>query len=45
MREYGVANKNNEEKTILFGYNFADACRRANTNPDEWEVEYEDYVD
>ena len=45
MCEYGVINKTNEEKTIFFGYDFADACRRAGADPTVWKVEYEDYVD
>lgn len=45
MTEYGIYNNNTNEETIIYGYNFEDACRRANLNPQEWEVIYRVYVD
>ena len=43
MYEYGIYNGANT--TIIFGYNYQDACRRAGLNPLEWAIEYQEYVD
>lgn len=45
MYEYGIYNIHTDEEEIIFGYNFADACRRAKLNTDEWEILYREYVD
>jgi hypothetical protein len=47
MTEYGLIKKNAEEmRTIIFGRNLADAFRRhPNLNPEEWYVDYYEYID
>lgn len=45
MYEYGIYNVTTNEENIIFGYSFENACRRANLNPQKWEVTYQEYVD
>ena len=48
MNEYCLFKSVTGERKIIFGYNYEDACRRAQINPPlgpEWEVEYTEYVD
>ena len=45
MYEFGIHHKHCGMTTIIFGYNYADACRRAKKDPTMWEVEYQEYVD
>ena len=45
MYEFGIAHKHCGMTTIIFGYNFKDACRRANLKEDLWVVEYTEYID
>jgi hypothetical protein len=45
MYEFGIVNNKTKERAIMWGLNWKDAFRRTNKNPDEWEIEYEEYVD
>jgi hypothetical protein len=45
MWEFGICNIVTGEQSIIWGYDLTDAFRRSKTNPDEWEVTYQDYVD
>lgn len=45
MTEYGISNIHTNEENIIFGYSFADACRRAKLNVDNWEIIYSEYID
>lgn len=45
MYEFGIRHKHCGMTTIIFGYNYADACRRAKKDPTLWEVDYQEYVD
>ena len=45
MYEFGVHHENNGMVLIIFGYNYADACRRAKIAPACWVVDYQEYVD
>lgn len=45
MYEYEAYNLNTKEETILYGYSFKDACRRANLNPEEWDYWMRTYID
>ena len=45
MREYGIRHIHCGEFTIIFGYDYYDACRRSKKDPSLWEVEYSEYVD
>ena len=45
MMTYEVRNLHTDEEKNLFGYNYADACRRAGIEADEWKVVYYEYVD
>lgn len=45
MYEFYVIHKHCGMTTILYGYDFYDACRRANKDPKVWEVEFVEYVD
>jgi hypothetical protein len=45
MYEFEVCNKETNERTLFFGYNFKDACRRSNTDPDLWDVLTYEYID
>ena len=44
MYEIDIRNKNTNETRIIAGYNFEDAFRRAKLIPEEWEVEFYEYV-
>lgn len=45
MYEFGIRHKHCGLTTVIFGYNYADACRRAKTDPALWEINYQEYVD
>ncbi len=45
MYEYRIINKITEEETVIFGYTYADACRRWNVKPAEVLVIDCEYVD
>ena len=47
MTEYGLVKKNTEEmeRNTIFGRNLADAFRRSGLNPEEWVVDYSEYID
>ena len=48
MTEYGLIKKNTAEmeRTVIFGRNLADAFRRhPSMNPEEWYVDYCEYID
>jgi hypothetical protein len=44
MYEIDIKNKNTNETTIIAGYSFEDAFRRAKLIPEEWEVVFYEYV-
>jgi hypothetical protein len=45
MYEYRIVNRITEEETVIFGYTYADACKRAKLNPEDCELECVEYVD
>lgn len=45
MYEYEIRNIHTNEETIIFGYSFADACRRSKLNPSDWECWMQTYID
>lgn len=46
MYEFEIFHPEIKKSRIIFGYTYADACRRANvSNPEEWSIEYAIYVD
>ena len=45
MYEFGIRHKHCDLTTVIFGYNYTDACRRAKTDPTLWEIDYQEYVD
>lgn len=45
MYAYGIRNYKTNERTILFGRNINSALVKAKLNPEEWELEYADYID
>lgn len=45
MYEFCVIHKHFGTTTIIYGYNFYNACKRTNKNPEDWKVEYVEYVD
>lgn len=45
MYEFGIHHKHCGMTTIIFGYNYTDACRRAKKDPTLWVVDYQEYVD
>ena len=45
MREYGLIHIHCGMRKIIFGYDYYDACRRSNTDPKLWEVDYSEYAD
>jgi hypothetical protein len=45
MYEFGIRYKHCGMTTVIFGYNYNDACRRAKKDPELWEVDYQEYVD
>ena len=45
MREIGIININSNERNIIFGRNAADAFQRAKLNPNEWTIDWIEYID
>lgn len=45
MWEFEIINKTTNERDIIFGYTFSDACRRAKISEKEWDCILETYVD
>ena len=45
MYEYSINNVTTNEERHVYGYTFADACRRSKLNMNEWNVAYYEYVD
>lgn len=45
MYAYGIRNHKTNERSTLFGRNINAAFAKAKLNPEEWEVEYADYID
>jgi len=45
MWEFEVRNYETGEITLIFGYNYSDACRRWKLVPNEWEILLQTYVD
>jgi hypothetical protein len=45
MYEFGIVNNKTQQRAIMWGYNWKDAFRRSNKNPEDWEIEYTEYVD
>ena len=45
MYEFRIIHLTNKNERIIFGYNKADACRRAKLDPAEWDVTDVEYVD
>lgn len=45
MMEYGICNINTQKETIIYGYSFSDACKKAGLNPKEWEIFYQEFID
>lgn len=45
MYEYLIENRFTEHQDVIYGYNEADAFRRANLNRAEWWIWHSEYVD
>jgi hypothetical protein len=45
MYEYRIVNKTTEEEIVIFGYTYADACKRKKIDPNENLVINCEYVD
>ena len=47
MYEYGLIHHTTGEHKVIFGYDYANACKRANINPADpsWELDYSEYID
>ena len=45
MYEYGICNNVTNERNIIFGITCAKAFEKANLDPNEWFVEYAEYID
>lgn len=45
MYEYRIVNRITEEETVIFGYTYADACKRCKVDPNEVMVIDCEYVD
>lgn len=45
MIEFGIKNIHTKEENIIFGYNVADAYRRAGLDMNEWNTTYCEYID
>ena len=45
MYEYEIINRNTQSEDFIYGRNFADACKRAGLDPEEWKVIYREYID
>lgn len=45
MKEIAIINIITKEREIIFGRNAADAFRRAKLNPNEWIIDWVEYID
>jgi hypothetical protein len=45
MIEFGIKNIHTDEESIMFGYNIADAYKRARLDMYTWHITYCDYID
>ena len=45
MYEFRLINLTNDNEKIIFGYDYNNACKRANIDPEEWEVYDYEYID
>jgi hypothetical protein len=45
MKEFYITNIHTKKENIIFGYNPADAFRRAKLNLNEWTIDWVEYVD
>lgn len=46
MYEYLIHKISDDDILVIYGYSFLDACNRWNIiNPNEWYIEYTEYVD
>ena len=45
MIEFGIVNIKTNEERHMFGYNIADAYRRAKLDMNEWHITYCEYID
>lgn len=45
MYEFGIRHIHYGIRTIIFGRDYNDACRRAKKDPTLWEIDYQEYVD
>jgi hypothetical protein len=45
MYEYTIVHRNTNATEIIFGYNYADACRRCKVDPTLYDVIDYEYVD
>ena len=45
MKEFYITNIHTNKENTIFGYSSADAFRRANLSPNEWTVDWVEYID
>lgn len=45
MFEFGITNIKTHETNTMFGYNIADAYRRAKLDMTIWHIDYVEYID
>lgn len=45
MYEFHIVHIHCGMRTIIFGYDFYDACKRSHKDPDLWEIILQEYVD
>ena len=45
MREIAITNIHTNESTIIFGYDAANAFKRAKLNAAEWHIDWIEYID
>jgi hypothetical protein len=45
MKEFYITNIHTNKENIIFGYSSADAFRRAKLSPNEWTVDWVEYID
>ena len=45
MWEFIIIHKYSDIQEIVFGYDFYDACKRANLDSEKWKVLRSDYID
>lgn len=45
MKEFYITNIHTNEEDIIFGYNPADAFRRAKLETNDWHIDWVDYID